>query len=133
MSNRRHRKKQPVTEPQLVVPDTNKIDQEWLEANFATTVARVRQLPNRSDYQRQLLDDGTARITPSNELRPIQPPMTKELVVYDGDYALDLSILEREITRVFSKWRATGHQDEDTIPSLERAVETFEAARRGAQ
>jgi hypothetical protein len=54
----------------------------------------------------------------------------KEPVPWDSGKALDMATFEREVRGVFSQWREVGYPDEETEPSLVRAVETYEAARR---
>ena len=103
----------------------------------------IKQAP--TPVQRRLLVEAEAGIQTMPMIRIIEPagevepypahPGTTEVEVPDttspalsGD--LNMTILEDEIIRVFGKWRAKGHQDEDTEPALARAVETFEAKLR---
>ena len=99
----------------------------------------IKQAP--TPVQRRLLVEAEARIQTMPMIRIIEPvgevapTTTTEVGVPDttspalsGD--LNMTILEDEIIRVFGKWRAKGHQDEDTEPALARAVETFEAKLR---
>ena len=56
---------------------------------------------------------------------------SKDLVpIYKRGPELDMSIFEREIGRILNKMRTSGRQDEDTVPAMLRAIETYEAATR---
>jgi hypothetical protein len=71
---------------------------------------------------------------PPTEPQELEAPRAditgKEPVPWDSGKALDMATFEREVRGVFSQWREVVYPDEETEPSLVRAVETYEAARR---